>query len=90
VTSIASSPATAPTRRAPGSGLRALPPTFFLGVFAAGLLFAALFEAVFFQAVLFEPVLFQPVFFEAVFLEPVAAVRFLGHSFLLSAASGRI
>src|SRR5690242_7332192 len=86
VTSIGSSAATAPTRRAPGSGLRALPPTFVLAVVAAGLLLAVLFEPVFFESVFFESVFLKPVFFESVLLGAVAAVRFLGHSCLLSAA----
>jgi hypothetical protein len=40
--------------------------------------------------VLLQAVFLETMFFEAVFLEPVAAVRFLAHSRLLSAAWGRI
>jgi hypothetical protein len=59
VTSTGSSDATAPTRRAPGSGSRALPPTLVLRVVvvAGGLFLAMFLEAVFLEAVLFEAVL---------------------------------
>jgi hypothetical protein len=56
VTSTGSSDATAPTRRAPGSGFRALPPTRVLRVVVAA------------RPVLFDPVFLETVLFEAVFL----------------------
>ncbi|MFL5942913.1 MAG: hypothetical protein ACJ75L_06585 [Gaiellaceae bacterium] len=69
--------------------MRALPATFVLLVVAAGgLLLVVLFLAVLFEAVLFEAVLLESALSRRLLLVVLVlgAVRFVGHSSLLSAA----